>query len=267
MSHILHLIRWDIRRFRALLGVWLLLLTVNAILDATWPGLAADRATRQLVGTIGNLLSLTEVLLSIVLIVQVVHAHPLVGTTAFWMTRPIPPGALLSAKLALFCAAMIVAPVIADAALMAIYDVPWVDIVECFGTNGAAMGGVGCRLMAAATLTPNLAKFALLIGGALIAFAVAMAIMVAVHVLPSRGQAHLVPLGTGVSLPNSGLLVATILMMTAAPVFLVFTQYRTRRRLVSSAAGVAGLVVAHLVGSAWPWPVFAPVVITARLGG
>ncbi len=259
MSHILHLIRWDIRRFRALLGVWLLLLTVNTILDATWPGLAADRTTRQLVGTIGNLLSLTEVLLSIVLIVQVVHAHPLVGTTAFWMTRPIAPGALLNAKLALFCAALIVAPVIADAALMAVYDVPWVDIASVSAQTALLWAVWVAIIMAAATLTPTLAKFALLIGGGLIAFAVAMAIMVAVMFYRLEAAPPLSS-GTGVSLPNSGLL-GLILMMTAAPVFLL-TQYRTRRRLVSSAVGVATLVVAHLVGSAWPWPVFVPVVTT-----
>jgi hypothetical protein len=259
MNNVLHLIRWDIRRFRALLGAWLLLLAINAVLDATWPGFAADLATRQLVGTTANLLSLAEVLLSIVLIVQVVHAHPLVGTTAFWMTRPIPPRALLHAKLALFGVAMIAAPVIADAVLMTVYDVPWIDIARVSAQTALLWTVWIAIIMAAATLTPNLAKFALLMGGALLAFAVVMAIVAALVFY--RWEA-LPPFSSGaeVPLPNSGLL-GLILMVTAAPVFLL-VQYRTRRRLVSSAVGVAGIVVAHFIGSAWPWPVFAPVVTT-----
>ena len=257
MSHILHLLRWDFRRFRALLGVWLLLLTANAILDATWPGLAGNLATRQLVGTLGNLLSLTEVLLSVVLIVLVVHAHPLVGTTAFWMTRPIPPRALLNAKLALFGGVMIGAPVIADLALMATYDVPWVDIARVSAQTALFWTAWTSVIMAAAALTPNLAKFALLIGGAMMSFAAVIALLTAVlfyrlETLPPLS------LGVDVPVPNSGL-VGLLLVLIAALVFFL-VQYQTRRRVVSAFVGVAGIVVAQLVGSAWPWPVLAPIV-------
>ena len=191
------------------------------------------------------------------LIVQVVHAHPLVGTTAFWMTRPIPPRALLNAKMGFFGGVMIGAPVIADLALMATYDVPWVDIARVSAQTALLWTAWTSVIMAAAALTANLAKFALLIGGAMISFAAVIALLTAM--LFYRLET-LPPLSSGVDVPvpNSGL-VGLLLVLIAALVFFL-VQYQTRRRVVSAFVGVAGIVVAQLVGSAWPWPVLAPIV-------
>ena len=89
MTLILHLIRWDIRRFQILLPVWLLLVAASAALEGAWPAMAVAMAARQTVGITGNLLAVAEVLFSVVFIALVVQEHPLVGTTAFWMTRPM----------------------------------------------------------------------------------------------------------------------------------------------------------------------------------
>ncbi len=196
MTYLRHLVRWDIRRFRAVLGVWLLVVSATTTLDAIWPRLAADPRTRQLTGAIGNLLALTEVLLSAVLIAQVVQAHALVGTTAFWMTRPIPARSLLSAKLALLGTTMIAAPVVADAVAMAIYQVPTADIIGVSMQTALLWGLWIGALVTAAAMTPNLAKYALLIGSALIATVVTISVIVAVAMYrfengPPRGQFYM----------------------------------------------------------------------------
>ena len=81
-----------------MLPSWLLLVAASAALEGAWPAMAVAMAARQTVGIGGNLLALAEVLFSVVFIALVVQEHPLVGTTAFWMTRPIPPRALLASK-------------------------------------------------------------------------------------------------------------------------------------------------------------------------
>src|SRR5687767_9774164 len=91
MSHVLHLVRWDVRRFQFLLLVWVLLVAAGAVLEGAWPAIAVAMEARNTVGLAGNLLAVAEVLFSIALIAMVVQEHPLVGTTAFWMTSSIIP--------------------------------------------------------------------------------------------------------------------------------------------------------------------------------
>lgn len=128
MNLVLHLVRWDLRRFQILLPLWLLLVAASAVLEGGWPALAVAMTARQTVGITGNLLAVAEVLFSIVLVALVVQEHPLVGTSAFWMTRPIPPRKLLAAKLILLGGAVIAAPVIAEIVLMVAYEVPAAQI-------------------------------------------------------------------------------------------------------------------------------------------
>ena len=54
----------------------------------------------------------------------VVQADPLVGTDAFWMTRPIPWRALLAAKVIPLWVFIAAVPVVAEAAAMVAYHVP-----------------------------------------------------------------------------------------------------------------------------------------------
>jgi hypothetical protein len=157
MTHVLHLLRWDVRRFRLLLLLWLLLVAVNAVLEGTWPAIAVAMASRSTVGLTGNLLSLAEVLFSVVLITLVIQEHSLVGTTAFWMTRPIPSRALLASKLVLLGAAMVLAPVLAVIALMGAYNVPAGEIAAVAAQSAFFWTLWLAIVMAFAALTPNLA--------------------------------------------------------------------------------------------------------------
>jgi hypothetical protein len=265
MKHLSHLLLWDIRRFRLLLLAWLITVAATAALDAIWPQTATDPDTRRLVGTIGNLLALTEVLLSLVLIAQVVQAHALVGTTAFWMTRPIPAGTLLVAKLTLLAAMMIAAPVLAEVVVMTIYDVPLADIIGVSMQTALLSAAWIAALVAAAAITPNLAKFALAIGSALVATIVSISLLIATTMSrfesePPQGQLSLggPPTWTRIR-DGTPDVVGTALLVVALLVLLV-VQYRSRRRWLSVGTGLAGILAAWLVFSSWPWPFLAPIV-------
>jgi hypothetical protein len=254
MSLIPHLLRWDVRRFRVLLAVWVVLVAANTVLEGVWPALAADLATRHTVGLIGNLVWLARLLLIFVLAALVVQAHPLVGSDAFWTTRPIRPGMLLASKLILLAAMMIAIPVAADVALMIAYHVPPNEIAAVAAQNALSWTLWVVLIISAAALTPSLAQFALVIGAAIVAAAVSLAALLSITMYrftsgpPSSGSNDL---------PDStGWLVGTVLIIAAA-VSLLVVQYRTRNRVRSIAIGVAGLAIAYVISSAWPWPVLA----------
>lgn len=254
MNLALHLLRWDLRRFRLLLAVWVVLVATNAALEGVWPMLAADVATRHMVGLIANLVWLARLLLTFVLAALVVQAHPLVGTDAFWTTRPIPPGLLLASKLFLLAVMMIAAPVVADVALMIAYHVPSPEITAVAAQNALYWALWVVLIVAAAALTPSLAQFALVIGGALVAAAISIAALFSMLMYRSSREP---PMAGNAELNDATSWVVGIVLIVIAAVSLLAVQYRTRNRARSIAVGVAALAIAYVASSAWPWPLLA----------
>jgi hypothetical protein len=255
MNLVLHLVRWDVRRFRPHLAVWLLLVAGSAVLDGAWPVLALNATVRQTVGVAGNLVALAEVLFSIVLVALVVQEHPLVGTTAFWMTRPIPPRALLAEKLLVLGVAVIAAPVGAEIALMAAYGIR-AEQIAAVAVQTALVWTLWLGfIMTLAALTQNLARFALLMGGllgvAIVIIGIAVAIMID-RIDVSPPAAH----DAAIEDPTSGVVHMVLLIVTI--IVLLVVLYRSRARALAVAVGVAGIVVAIGVEDVWPWPFLAP---------
>jgi hypothetical protein len=237
-----------------------MLVAANAAIRATWPTFAAHRITREVVGTAGNLLLIAQILLSVLMIAQVVQADSAVGTKAFWMTRPIPPGVLLRAKLTLLATAMIAPIVGGEAIVMAIYQVTLPDMLGVLAQTALFWSVWIALITAGAALTPNLPKLALLLGGTLAAIAVALLALFAVvmsrfAVAPPLAATDFAPYD-----PTSST-VTTALIGVAALVLLI-AQYRTRCRVLSCTIGAIGLVVIYAVASAWRWPLLAPIVVT-----
>lgn len=255
MSLVLHLVKWDVKRFQILLALWLFLVGASALVEGAWPGVAVAMAARQTVGITGNLLALAEVLFSIVFVVLVVQEHTLVGTTAFWMTRPIPPRALLAAKLIFLSAAVIVAPVVAEIVLMIVYDIPARQIAGVAAQTAMFWALWVSIVMAFAALTANMAKFALAVGGVIISIIVSIIALVAIT-LDRADEEPPIPTAEAPYDPTSGM-VDTLLLLTAAIVMLV-VLYRTRARRRAVAIGVAGVVLASTLSDVWPWPWLAP---------
>ena len=101
MKLVAHLVRADVRRFRLLLAAWVLIEVLSTVFTGVRPVLDADPRTMTAVESPGNRAVPDAMARDDRLLALVVQTHPLVGSDAFWMTRPIPPRALLASKILL----------------------------------------------------------------------------------------------------------------------------------------------------------------------
>lgn len=98
LARILHLVRFDLRSLGPVLGAWFGVLALESLVY--WLGPAApDPAVRTTV-SLDVAAIVIRFSVTVLLVAGLVHRHPLVGTTAFWRTRPIAPGEVLAAKAA-----------------------------------------------------------------------------------------------------------------------------------------------------------------------
>ena len=254
MSMLTHLIAADVRRHRLLLAAWLAIVVANAIVGGVQPILSTDALARS-VDILGTLLQLTQTLLILVLIPAVVQTHPLVGSDAFWMTRPIPPDTLLVAKVLLLGVVTVAAPTAAEAVLMAVYSVPAAQIASVAAQTALYKTFWITLLMTAAALTPNLTRFVLVCGGVLAALALYLAVTVTMFM--TRMSDLPAAAGEGdVGEPTAGFALNVLVVLVCLATLVV--QFRSRSRLRSVPVGVTGLVLALVIESMWPWPVLRP---------
>lgn len=111
MTFVLHQMRTDVRHLGGWLAAWLLLLLAATAFTAFRLDLLAGsrELVARLLGAHAFLLD-ALVLVGWVLAARIVHADPLDGTTAFWLTRPIAPARLAVAKLSLILVLFVAAP-------------------------------------------------------------------------------------------------------------------------------------------------------------
>jgi hypothetical protein len=253
-----HFLAADVRRFRLLIVGWLAVAIASTVAEGMRPMFVREEFGLNPMGLAFDLIWLAKVLLGFVLIPLVVQIHPLVGSDAFWMTRPISGRLLLWSKLILLSGLIIVVPVVCELVLMTTYAVPPKAMAAVAVQSALSQAGYLATVMALAALTRNLAGFALLCGGALLAFAVAL--MVSATIAMSNmdeGAAVgvlMVSVGgpTSFSDPTQGM-VFGLLAIGATLVFLL-VQYRTRSPRRSVLAAIVGLAAAWTIASVWPWP-------------
>lgn len=261
MKHLTHLLAGDLRHFRALIAAWVLVAGAAAALDGAAPLLLQQLDNRQWLFFSTRLLQLADGVLTLSLVAFVVQAHPLVGSDAFWMTRPIRWDRLLTSKMILLTAVLVGVPVICELVHLRVYDVPLaisaraVAQMALFRTLGLL------AVMALASVTPNLGRFALVGGGALVVGAIGAA---AANILFGRGRemygVRVYPPGAlGVAAGDrdgTAAIVAAMLLVLAALAFLVM-QYRLRSVPRAATLGVSGALLALVGGSIWPWTLLA----------
>lgn len=263
MKLLLHLLAADARRFRLMIALWLAVAAASTVLEGMRPMFASEMFATSAIGVAADLVWIARVLLAFVSIPLIVQTHPLVGSDAFWMTRPIPPRTLLLSKLVLLAAAIIVVPVVCELALMIAYKVPPRTIAAVAVATALGQAGYLAVVMAFAALTRNLARFALLSGGALLALAAALVIGVAIAMsrMDDAAAVGVMMVSSGapsptVGDPTSGIVFGLIIV--AAALALLMVQYVTRSTRRSAPVGVAGLAAAWIIASLWPWPLLRP---------
>jgi hypothetical protein len=252
MKLVAHLVRADVRRFRLLLAAWVLIEVLSTVFTGLQPVLAGDPRTMPAVGLLGTVLVLTRWLGMIVIVALVVQAHPLVGSDAFWMTRPIPPRALLASKVLLLGTTFIAVPALCEMVLMAACLVPIREMVPVSLQTILFQSLWVAFVMALSSLTRNLARFVLLTGGLLASLVLLFSVMIAVAMRDMSGGPRLSVVASRPVLSPAADVVSLLLLITAAVVAVV-VQYRTRTTRLSVSAGVAGVAIVILVAWMWPW--------------
>lgn len=100
MKLIRHIVKKDFRELSGTVGIYALFIAAKLVVGAMLArDGAADPALFSRMQSYGNLFLGLEVLTGYVLVAAWVHQHPLIGTQAEWMTRPVSGGQLLAAKL------------------------------------------------------------------------------------------------------------------------------------------------------------------------
>jgi hypothetical protein len=262
MNHLTHLLRADVRRFRALIALWIVVAAAGVALDAVAPFAYQRIDSMRGLFFAARLIQLADALLALAVVALAVQTHPAVGSDAFWMTRPIRHGSLLRSKLLLLVAVLVAVPVACEAVFMRAYDVPTDAMVRAAAQMFLLRAAGLLVVMALAALTPNVGRFALVGGAVLLATAVG-----ATGIDLIRGATGAQRTGIWVYEPGAlgvaagdrdgtAALAAWAILIGSALAVLAF-HYRVRSVLRSATMGVCGAVFAVAIALVWPWTLLA----------
>jgi len=253
MRFVTHLLAADLRHHRLLIALWFVVLVAATVVDGLHPILGGEASARNALVLLAWVLWIVKFIVRIVLVTSVVQTHPLVGSDAFWLTRPIPRSVLLVSKAILLVITVVAAPVVAEASLMMLHHVPALTLLGVSIDTTLSAAAVLAILMVAASVTASFSRFALLSAATLGGLALLVAIQLAISIthLGSNPPGMLQP--PGPADPTGGVVLFVLAVTALAGVLLV--QYGTRSRVRAFLVGIASLVAAAAIADKWPWPV------------
>ena len=251
MNLVLHQFRKDILRTRVVLALWLVLVVLQFALVG-WTAKPGDAVMQSLYPMLFTLLTVFNYLLVLVLIPLLVHQEPLVGTTAFWFTRPLARTTLLAAK-ALFVLMLLALPILVQSIVFLANGVTFHDMV--LAAPELLISQLFWILIIAtlAVFTPNFARFAIV--GAIILVVWYLSLFVLQVVLLMRNPQGFV--STLASLTLSRGLVSSLIMMSFG-CGVVLLQYLTRRFALAVTLAITSVILGLLVQYFWPWDFLKP---------
>jgi len=251
MNLVLHLFKKDILRTRVVLAFWLFLVVLQFALVG-WNVKPGDALMQTLSSTLFGLLMVFNYLVVLVLVPLVVHQEPLVGTTAFWFTRPLSRTTVLTSK-ALFVLMLVALPILAQSIVFLANGVTLHDVA--LAAPELLISQLSWILIIAtlAVLTPNFARFAIV--GAIVLVVFYLGLFIVQMVMLMRNP--WLYASTLASLTASRGLVCSLIMM-AFGVGVVLLQYLTRRFALAVTLAVTGVVLSLLAQYVWPWDFLKP---------
>jgi len=110
MKLVLHIIRKDFRHLRFIFGTWCALVILTGAWNAHWGRLKENPEYSHHFWSLVLQVAMVELLLRAAVVSKLIHSDSAVGSTAFWLSRPIPKTNLLASK-AIFLAVLVVLPV------------------------------------------------------------------------------------------------------------------------------------------------------------
>jgi hypothetical protein len=239
ISRVVHLMRKDVGEHRAWFAAFVGLVALRAALVGS--GIDASINDRNLLVSLSLasfLLTVLDGALLVALAVQLVQGDRLVGTTAFWFTRPVRRVDLVVAKVGTAVAALVVVPILLDVLAMIVSGLSWRDAAGAMVEGAALRLAVVLPAMALASVTADLGGFVISAVGALFAtLAIAAAAQwFRLYVVRSMTSAY-----------SATIVVAAVLIAGAATAYThqVFTRRRGRTVGVMCTFGLLTLLAAN----------------------
>jgi ABC-type transport system involved in multi-copper enzyme maturation permease subunit len=246
-----HIFAKDVRHLRWPLLAWLAIVVGRIAATAAISELTFSGGVLQVaVENVSALLTIVDVLMLALIVSWLVHDEPLTGADAFWLTRPIHPARLMTAKLAFAATFLVIAPALGQALGIAILTRTAGDAARVLPAVLFTQATWVAVFTAFATLTPSLTLFLLTMaaGIATIVMAVSMNTTLLFMVAESNTYHESMMPNTAASLVSAWLLLAAALAVVAS-------QYSTRRLKQSWFIGIGGVIVSLSIGMLLPWPV------------
>ncbi|MEE9368520.1 MAG: hypothetical protein V3V05_06605 [Pontiella sp.] len=222
MSLVKHIFKKDLRRLRVFLYFWLPVTLLSAIASSIQP--PADDFALQATLQVGAMLaSILQFIMMALMVPLLMQSEPLVGTTAFWLTRPLDKGDVMKAKLLFAGIVLVLTPVLIQLIMLIANQIPLAYVAPAILDHVISYTGTLLLLMAIASITRNFGFFALTVGAYL-----AAGLIIGV-LLMIRGQFALFEGGgPSVALTDSRTLLSSIVAIAMLS-SIVFIQYRHRK--------------------------------------
>jgi hypothetical protein len=255
VNPVLHHFRKDIRRLWPLLGVWLACLASLVWLQSLQFGYA-HRVTEwsALVDAAVPALAVTYSVVLVLLCASVILEDPAIGTSTFWMTRPLDPGQIALEKL-LLLGCILVVPGVVD-----------MISVGCFGASlpmamvaglsyVLGLGLTGLATAAFAVTAESLGRFALnailtLIGTGILSF-----LRAALMMFPRFEASQADGMNRTFYLTESRFLVTSLLIAVLAA-GVVYWRYLFRHARFTMMVVVGCTLLVVEAATSWPWILF-----------
>lgn len=245
-----HQFRKDLFRLRLPVVLWLVLVLLRAALVT--PGLAEpgeDASLQVLYRLFTTLVPLLQNILLLVMVPLLIQEEPLVGTTAFWFTRPIDGQLLLRSKMMFVVTIFILPPFLTEMVILAIHGSSTLQLALAVPEILLEdLKFLACVIILSA-LTQTFARYALLGASLFIGYYL---LGIVAFVLADYFQLPTFLRGTrSGSLADSQYVASTVAVIAIA-VLILFDQYRSRdtRRGWFRVGGT--VLVTFLIGHYWP---------------
>ncbi|MDE0125530.1 MAG: hypothetical protein OXN97_13230 [Bryobacterales bacterium] len=246
MSPILHMVRKDWRRTRLILCIWYPILILATALDKraglflgendglqSLPTPGAEELEFGVIVFAGVLLGFLELFLRATIVSRVVQDDSTVGSTAFWLSRPVSARRLLASKAMLLLPAMVLPQIVVQ--LLVTYQLAGSPSTA---TEGFLLPVVSVAVfMMLAVLTPTLAGMAVL-GGIMTGVIMGGFLVLIWLGMPLSGN-----LGLFGALTNE----LPLVFVLGVCVTVICHQYLTRRTRQSLVVAFSGILVFLLV--------------------
>ena len=256
MNLTLHLIAGDFRNLRLYLGVWSGLVILQAVLIGSFPqhSLGEWRGIISL-SSLSWPLAILKFCLLTVIVSQLVQKDSTVGSTAFWLSRPISGKRLLASKSIFLLVAVVLPVVVVEILLLFVRGVTPEDILRSIPQIVFLQILPVAVATMLASVTSNLPRLIFLGVIALVALPLLWFVLSYLFTAVTGTvtvESDDVPLAIPIPPPSySSFLIGILLVLVGTSGAVIGHQYLTRRTMLSRALFFSGVLVALLSMGFW----------------